>query len=69
VSLLPCSHHFSFLTASLFLRKKTAAEQAKLDKAKKIGRCPMDFEWIKIEGGFRCAGGTHFVTDAEIDTI
>lgn len=60
---------FCFLLPAHSHRKKTAAEQAKLDKAKNIGKCPMDFEWIKVEGGFRCAGGSHFVTDAEVESL
>lgn len=28
------------------------------------GRCPQRYEWIRQSGGYRCGGGTHFVTDA-----
>jgi SpoVK/Ycf46/Vps4 family AAA+-type ATPase/DNA-binding transcriptional MerR regulator len=47
-------------------RRKTAEEEAVLAKVRKIGRCPMGFEWIKIDGGYRCGGGSHTVTDIEI---
>jgi hypothetical protein len=37
-------------------------------KLKRLGICPAGFEWIPQEGGYRCAGGTHYVTSAELGT-
>lgn len=48
-------------------QEKTKEEELKQEKLRKIGKCPMNFEWIKIEGGYRCAGGTHYCDDQEID--
>ncbi|KLU92443.1 hypothetical protein MAPG_11387 [Magnaporthiopsis poae ATCC 64411] len=45
-------------------RRKEAAEQARLMR---IGRCPVGYAWIKQAGGYRCAGGSHFASDAEIE--
>ncbi|KAF7863083.1 hypothetical protein EAF04_007166 [Stromatinia cepivora] len=44
-------------------RRKEAQAQAKL---RKIGVCVMGYQWIKQAGGYRCAGGSHFVTDGQL---
>jgi len=44
-------------------RKKQAELKLKLAM---MGKCPMGFEWIKQKGGYRCAGGSHFMSDAEL---
>jgi ATPase family associated with various cellular activities (AAA) len=46
-------------------RKKMEAQIQK--KLRTIGVCPVGFRWIKQVGGYRCAGGSHFVTDAQLD--
>ncbi|KAK4061577.1 uncharacterized protein Triagg1_10286 [Trichoderma aggressivum f. europaeum] len=45
-------------------RKKEVAKQAKI---RALGICPAGFDWIKQNGGYRCSGGSHFLSDAEID--
>ena len=49
------------------VRQKTAEEKKAQEKLRKIGKCPMGFDWLKQEGGWRCAGGSHFVTDEELN--
>lgn len=46
--------------------KQRQKEEEERRKAAIIGQCCAGFEWIKQHGGYRCAGGSHFVTDAEI---
>lgn len=36
-------------------------------KIRMLGPCPMGFTWIKGSGGYRCAGGFHWLSDAELD--
>ncbi|PTB51882.1 hypothetical protein M431DRAFT_498162 [Trichoderma harzianum CBS 226.95] len=45
-------------------RKKEVAKQAKI---RALGICPAGFNWIKQNGGYRCSGGSHYLSDAEID--
>lgn len=45
-------------------RKKEVAKQAKI---RALGICPMGFDWVKQDGGYRCSAGGHFLSDAEID--
>ncbi|KAL6407796.1 NFX1-type zinc finger-containing protein 1 [Ilyonectria robusta] len=47
-------------------RKKIEAQKAKLKMA---GRCPAGFDWIKQAGGYRCAGGSHWITDSELGNL
>ncbi|KAM3512419.1 hypothetical protein MY11210_003909 [Beauveria gryllotalpidicola] len=42
-------------------RQKEAEMKKKLE-----GRCPMGYHWIRQEGGWRCAGGSHFVSEMEL---
>jgi replication-associated recombination protein RarA len=45
-------------------RKK---EQAMKKKLAMMGRCPVGYEWIKQDGGYRCAGGSHWMSDGDIE--
>lgn len=49
---------------------KAALEDA-IDKANKeaviqMGRCCMGFKWQRAGNGYRCEGGSHYVSDAEV---
>ncbi|KAM3507032.1 hypothetical protein MY10362_002023 [Beauveria mimosiformis] len=44
-------------------RQKEAEMKKKLEME---GRCPMGYHWIRQEGGWRCAGGSHFVSEMEL---
>ncbi|KAI0085776.1 P-loop containing nucleoside triphosphate hydrolase protein [Irpex rosettiformis] len=44
-------------------RKREAQAQQKL---RSMGVCPAGFLWIKQSSGYRCAGGSHFVSDAQL---
>ncbi|KAH6662622.1 ATPase [Plectosphaerella plurivora] len=47
-------------------RKKEAEAKKKL---KMRGLCPMGYEWIQQAGGYRCAGGSHFVSDWTVSNL
>lgn len=44
-------------------RKREALAQSRL---RQMGVCVQGFQWIKQGGGYRCAGGSHWVSDAQI---
>lgn len=44
-------------------KKKDAQARAKLSQ---MGVCEAGFLWIKQSGGYRCAGGYHFVSDGQL---
>jgi hypothetical protein len=45
-------------------RKEEAKAQQKL---RQMGVCPAGFHWIKQSAGYRCAGGSHFVSNAALE--
>lgn len=47
-------------------RRKEQANQMKL---RSMGVCVAGFIWIKQSGGYRCAGGSHWVSDAQLRSL
>ncbi|KAG9247288.1 P-loop containing nucleoside triphosphate hydrolase protein [Calycina marina] len=48
-------------------RRKKEAELKK--KLAIMGKCPVGFEWIKQDCGWRCAGGSHYISNNLIQLI
>ena len=51
------------------IEEQRTVEKKRQEKVRKLGRCPAGFLWIKQNGGYRCAGGSHWITDALIDAF
>ncbi|KAG8424327.1 hypothetical protein J3458_001129 [Metarhizium acridum] len=47
-------------------RKEEAAMKAKLMA---LGKCPAGYHWIKQSGGYRCAGGSHYMSDGHVNAL
>ena len=51
--------------------RKRAEEQRKQqaiqEKLKQISPCPAGYNWNKVGGGWRCRGGSHFVSDKQLN--
>ena len=48
-------------------KKIKTAEEARVQEALQcIGKCCMGFEWLKIQDGYQCAGGSHFCSNNDI---
>ena len=45
-------------------RQELRKQQAIKEKLRQISPCPAGFSWTKTGGGWRCGGGSHFVSDA-----
>jgi hypothetical protein len=52
-------------------QRELAAEEARKkelikEKLRAIGKCPAGFVWHQVGGGWRCGGGSHYVSDSEL---
>lgn len=47
-------------------RRKEAEARKKLEAC---GLCPAGFSWIKQSGGYRCAGGSHFISEGALEKL
>lgn len=44
-------------------------EQEAREKLQRSGRCPVGYPWIRQAGGWRCAGGSHWVGEDEMGKL
>jgi hypothetical protein len=49
------------------IEKAREEEKQRQKRLRELGTCPAGFHWIKQSGGYRCAGGSHFLDDAVLD--
>lgn len=60
-------HRIQLERALQELQEKKKEEERVRRKLQMIGRCQAGFEWIKQEHGYRCAGGSHFVSNEALE--
>ena len=46
--------------------KKRQQELAVQKKIRDMGVCPVGYTWVKMSGGYRCAGGSHFLSNSQL---
>jgi hypothetical protein len=49
--------------------RKLQVEARRQYALRSLGRCSQGFDWVKKDGGYRCCGGSHYMTDAEADRL
>jgi len=55
-------------------RKEEKAKQEQREKKVQVtlhrmGKCPVGYQWIKQTSGYRCAGGSHVVSDQDLNRM
>lgn len=48
------------------MEKLREEERQVQKKLRGMGRCPVGYSWIKQSGGYRCAGGSHWLPDSAL---
>ncbi|KAK1255085.1 hypothetical protein MKX08_009080 [Trichoderma sp. CBMAI-0020] len=55
------------LRAKLIAIDEEIHDEVELQKClQRMGLCPLGFQWTQVSGGYRCEGGTHFISDGEL---
>ncbi|KNG51926.1 stage v sporulation protein k [Stemphylium lycopersici] len=49
------------------IERERQKEMERQKKLRMLGPCPAGYTWIKQSSGYRCAGGSHTLADADID--
>ena len=52
--------------AKLAEEERKRKEQLAQQKLRRMGVCVMGYQWINVGNGYRCAGGSHFVSSAQL---
>jgi hypothetical protein len=53
--------------AAAELEQRRTADVARRGALAVIGRCVAGYAWLQVAGGYVCAGGSHSLTDAQLD--
>ncbi|KAF2637377.1 P-loop containing nucleoside triphosphate hydrolase protein [Massarina eburnea CBS 473.64] len=48
------------------VEKKMEKARRQQQRIRELGPCPMGYRWIKQSGGYRCAGGSHWLPDSAL---
>ncbi|CZS74940.1 unnamed protein product [Fusarium graminearum] len=48
------------------LEESERENQSVQEAIKRMGKCENNYDWDRVAGGYKCRGGYHFVTDAEV---
>ncbi|KAJ4345954.1 uncharacterized protein N0V89_012090 [Didymosphaeria variabile] len=51
------------------IEKEREKEVERQKKLKRLGKCPMGYQWIKQASGYRCSGGSHTLSEASVDAF
>ena len=61
------------IAAALAAKQRAQAEEKRQEaqaqgKSREMGVCDAGFKWVKQAGGYRCAGGAHFISNEQLAT-
>ncbi|KAL5119739.1 hypothetical protein ACEQ8H_002345 [Pleosporales sp. CAS-2024a] len=48
------------------MEREREMEKLRQKKLRELGPCPMGYRWIPQSGGYRCAGGSHFLPESAL---